>query len=57
MKNIQNNTRIPVMGHADGLCSVYLDETANAEKAVRVVVDSKVRLLFFTLSRCADEDN
>jgi gamma-glutamyl phosphate reductase len=42
VKNIQNSTRIPVMGHADGLCSVYLDETANEEKAVRVVVDSKV---------------
>lgn len=39
---IKNNTRIPVMGHADGLCSVYVDETANADKAVRVVVDSKV---------------
>ena len=31
------------MGHADGICSVYLDETAEAEKAIRVVVDSKVR--------------
>ncbi|KAK0202745.1 gamma-glutamyl phosphate reductase [Desarmillaria ectypa] len=41
VKNIQSNTRIPVMGHADGLCSVYLDETADVEKAVRVVVDSK----------------
>ncbi|KAF9054468.1 gamma-glutamyl phosphate reductase [Panaeolus papilionaceus] len=41
VRNIQNNTRIPVMGHADGLCSVYLDEAADNEKAVRVVVDSK----------------
>lgn len=30
------------MGHADGLCAVYLDESADLEKAVRVVVDSKV---------------
>lgn len=30
------------MGHADGLCSVYLDESADTDKAVRVVVDSKV---------------
>jgi glutamate-5-semialdehyde dehydrogenase len=44
VKNIQNSTRIPVMGHADGLCSVYLDERADVEKAVRVVVDSKVLL-------------
>lgn len=42
VKNIQNNTRIPVMGHADGLCHVYLDESADLEKAVRIVVDSKV---------------
>lgn len=37
------------MGHADGLCSVYLDETADLEKAVRVVLDSKARI-FKTLS-------
>ncbi|XP_006461782.1 hypothetical protein AGABI2DRAFT_222671 [Agaricus bisporus var. bisporus H97] len=42
VKNIQNNTRIPVMGHSDGLCSVFLDESADEQKAVRVVVDSKV---------------
>ncbi|KAH7907892.1 glutamate-5-semialdehyde dehydrogenase [Hygrophoropsis aurantiaca] len=41
VKNIQNNTRIPVMGHADGICHVYLDESANLQKALRVVVDSK----------------
>jgi glutamate-5-semialdehyde dehydrogenase len=42
VKSIQHNTRIPVMGHADGLCAVYLDESADPKKAVRVVVDSKV---------------
>lgn len=42
VKNIQNNTRIPVMGHADGLCHVYLDESANLEKAIRIVLDSKL---------------
>ncbi|KAI0741372.1 gamma-glutamyl phosphate reductase [Daedaleopsis nitida] len=42
VRNIQNNTRIPVMGHADGLCSVYVDDSADLKKAVRVVVDSKV---------------
>ena len=44
VRNIQNNTRIPVMGHADGLCHVYLDESASVEKAVRIVLDSKVRV-------------
>ena len=42
VRNIQNNTRIPVMGHADGLCTVYLDDAADVEKAIRVAVDSKV---------------
>ncbi|KAF8637608.1 hypothetical protein AX17_002677 [Amanita inopinata Kibby_2008] len=41
VRNIQNNTRIPVMGHADGLCSVYVDESADVEKAIRIVVDAK----------------
>jgi glutamate-5-semialdehyde dehydrogenase len=44
VRSIQNNTRIPVMGHADGLCSVYLDEHADEEKAIRIVVDSKVSI-------------
>jgi glutamate-5-semialdehyde dehydrogenase len=46
VRNIKQDTRIPVMGHADGLCSVYLDETADVEKAKRIVVDSKVCLYF-----------
>lgn len=50
VRNIQNNTRIPVMGHADGICSVYLDESADLEKAVRIVVDSKVSELLAFLT-------
>ncbi|WVQ84762.1 glutamate-5-semialdehyde dehydrogenase [Cryptococcus sp. DSM 104549] len=42
VKSIQNNTRIAVMGHADGICAVYLDESAVEEKAVRIVVESKI---------------
>ncbi|RXW23046.1 hypothetical protein EST38_g2821 [Candolleomyces aberdarensis] len=42
VRNIQNNTRIPVMGHADGLCSVFIDESADLDKAVRVAVDAKI---------------
>ncbi|KAJ2786146.1 glutamate-5-semialdehyde dehydrogenase [Coemansia interrupta] len=38
---IKNNTRIPVLGHADGICSTYLDESADAAKAVHTVVDAK----------------
>ncbi|KAJ3297482.1 hypothetical protein HK104_000441 [Borealophlyctis nickersoniae] len=39
---VQGSTRIPVLGHADGLCSVYVDKDADVEKAVSVVVDAKV---------------
>ena len=38
---IQDNTRIPVLGHADGVCHLYVDAAADVDKAVRVAVDSK----------------
>ena len=38
---IQNNTKIPVLGHADGVCHVYVDEKANLDMACRLAVDSK----------------
>jgi glutamate-5-semialdehyde dehydrogenase len=41
VRSIQESTRIPVLGHADGVCAVYLDRAADADKAVRVVLDSK----------------
>jgi len=40
---IMNNTRIPVMGHADGICHVLVDSAAAIDKAVRVAVDSKTQ--------------
>mmetsp|Transcript_1406 Transcript_1406/g.2003 ORF Transcript_1406/g.2003 Transcript_1406/m.2003 type:complete len:431 (-) Transcript_1406:220-1512(-) len=39
---IQKNTQIPVMGHADGVCHVYVDSACDLAKATHVVVDSKV---------------
>ncbi|KAJ3179057.1 hypothetical protein HDU85_005012 [Gaertneriomyces sp. JEL0708] len=38
---VQSNTRIPVLGHADGICSVYVHEDADLAIAASVVVDSK----------------
>ena len=43
VRSIQESTRIPVLGHADGICAVYLDRAADPRKAVRVTVDSKVQ--------------
>lgn len=43
MRYIKNHTRIPVLGHADGICSVFVDRAADVERAVRVVVDSKIQ--------------
>lgn len=41
VRYIKESTKIPVLGHADGLCSIYLTATADVEKAVTAVVDSK----------------
>lgn len=38
---VKANTKIPVMGHADGLCSMYLEGSADPQMAAAVVVDSK----------------
>lgn len=43
VKSIQNSTKIAVMGHADGICSIYLDKSAIEDKALKVVLDAKVR--------------
>jgi glutamate-5-semialdehyde dehydrogenase len=38
---IQAHTRIPVLGHADGVCHLYVDRSADVDQAVRLAVDSK----------------
>ena len=43
VRYIMDHTRIPVMGHADGICHIYVDEDADLAKAVRIVVDAKIQ--------------
>ncbi len=43
VRYIMDNSRIPVMGHADGICHCYVDEDAQVDMAVRIVVDSKTQ--------------
>jgi delta-1-pyrroline-5-carboxylate synthetase len=38
---IKENTRIPVLGHADGVCHVYIDSSADADSASKIAVDAK----------------
>lgn len=40
---IMNNTKIPVMGHADGICHIYVDKDADLTKAVPIIFDAKTQ--------------
>mgnify|MGYP003231783101 CR=1 FL=1 len=40
---IMKNTNIPVIGHADGICHSFVDETAQVDMAVSLIVDSKTQ--------------
>lgn len=40
---IKNNTKIPVMGHADGICHIYIDEQADIKKATDICLDAKTQ--------------
>lgn len=40
---IMNNTKIPVMGHADGVCHIYVDESADFDMALKIIIDAKTQ--------------
>lgn len=43
VKYIMDHTKIPVMGHADGVCHIYADEYADVDRAVPVILDAKTQ--------------
>lgn len=40
---IKNNTKIPVLGHADGVCHIFVDESAKKDMAEKIVIDAKIQ--------------
>lgn len=43
VRSIKSQTKIPVLGHSDGVCHMYVHEEANIKKAIALVVDSKAQ--------------
>lgn len=43
VRYVQEHTKIPVLGHSEGICHVYIDEGADIKKAIRVSMDAKLQ--------------
>ncbi len=43
VKFIKENTKIPVLGHADGICHIFADKSADLALASRVIIDAKTQ--------------
>ena len=43
VKFIKENTKIPVLGHADGICHIFVDESADLATAQKIIVDAKTQ--------------
>ena len=43
VRYIMDNTKIPVMGHADGICHIYVDKCFDEELALSVITDAKTQ--------------
>ena len=43
VKYIKENTKIPVLGHADGICHIYIDKSADKNMAEKICIDAKTQ--------------
>lgn len=43
VKFIKENTKIPVLGHADGVCHIFVDKSADINKATKIIIDAKTQ--------------
>lgn len=43
VRHVMENTRIPVIGHSDGICATYVDKSADLKDAVKVCLDAKIQ--------------
>lgn len=43
VRYVQDHTKIPVLGHSEGICHVYIDEHADVEKACAIALDAKLQ--------------
>jgi len=42
VRDIQNATKIPVLGHSEGICHIYVHSDADIQKSIRVITDAKL---------------
>lgn len=43
VERVQNDARVPVFSHLEGICHIYVDKSANLEMAINIVLDAKLR--------------
>ena len=43
VQKVQDTSKLPVIGHLEGLCHTYIDSTANLKMALKIVLNAKLR--------------
>ena len=43
VKKIQDEARVPVFAHLEGICHIYVDKDADINKAIKIIINAKMR--------------